>query len=89
MSDQAFRTRTRITYLTPTSENIFGYIVDELSKQMTGANKRDYAEFGMPAQRTLAMSIVFNSGPLQLTETIEINEPQGVPFISNYSTQGV
>ena len=88
MQDHSSKTIYKRSYITPTTENILGYITEELFRQMTGPTSSESASFGLPDLWTRAQAIVHGNQPLMIYKATEIIEPQGVHFVDNYVKQG-
>jgi len=76
----AFKSTTRLTYIEPSAENLLGFIHEEAVKQLTGENRKDTLEVGLPSYKRRALLTVFGFRPLLIRETVEVNEPETISY---------
>jgi len=76
MTDRTFQAESKITVMEPTSENLLGFIQEEGIKQFTGVNQKDTLNLELPSKFSIARSLVNQTQPLVLRETVETLEPQ-------------
>ena len=88
MADNFYTKNTKIEYLTPTAENMVGYISDEIVKQLSGFQRSGVMRTELPSMRDMATSVVFSASPIKIQVTIERFEPQGISFVIDTENDG-